>query len=124
MEFEVRTSAAIVHIWRFKERCSLHQTPYLMASINTSIVTTNHHSGPSKTDLELDISELVLSSLTSAAKLSTIPYLQDAAQLALGIVTIIQVPHYFSISSPSLTNHEREDLGCQESQRIVQTIGE
>ena len=85
-----------------------------MSGVQTSIATSDPHPNPSKINLGLDISHLVLSALIPAAKLAKIPYLQDAAQLALNIVTIIQVPRYFSISPSPITDQEREDIGSQE----------
>ena len=42
-------------------------------------------------NLVLDTSDLVLTVVRDAARLAPIPYLQDAAGLALGIVNLIQV---------------------------------
>jgi len=95
-----------------------------LSAVHAAIVISNHHPGPSKVSLGLDISELALQTLTAAAKLSKIPYVQDAAQLALSIVTIIQVPPYFPISPQSIADREWEDLGCQESQGLARTIRE
>ena len=93
-------------------------------AVHASIVTTNHHPSPSVASLGLDISELALQALTAAAKLSKVPYVQDAAQLALSIVTIIKVSLYFPIFPQSITDQEWEDLGCQESQGLARTIRE
>lgn len=93
-------------------------------SVHGSILTRNHHPNPSKISIGLDVSEIVLTALVIAAKTSSIPYLQDAAQQALNIVNIVKVPLYFSIFSQSIIDQEWENLGCQESQRLVQTIGE
>lgn len=41
--------------------------------------------------LTLDVSSLVLTTLRDAARLAPVPYLMDAAELALGILDIIQV---------------------------------
>ncbi|KAF8079400.1 hypothetical protein FPV67DRAFT_1444530 [Lyophyllum atratum] len=45
---------------------------------------------PSKFAIALDSSELVLSTLADAARLTPVPYLQEAAGVALGIINMIQ----------------------------------
>jgi len=44
--------------------------------------------------LILDTSDLVLTVVKDAARLAPVPYLQDAATLALGIMNIIQVSSF------------------------------
>ena len=49
----------------------------------------------SSIDLALDASDLVLQTLRDAARLAPTSYLQDAAGLALGIITTLQVRSNF-----------------------------
>jgi hypothetical protein len=51
----------------------------------------SHHLNSSTTNLALDTTDLVLTGVRDAARLAPIPYLKDAAGLALGIVNLIQV---------------------------------
>ena len=85
-----------------------------ITDVHDSILTSKPQTKTLDIGLALDISELVLAALTTAAKLSKIPYVQDAASQALCIVKIIQVSHYFFISPSSGTDQEREDIGSQE----------
>ena len=50
-------------------------------------------------DLATDTTGLVLATLRDAARLAAVPYLQDAAGLALGIVVVIQVIEFDAIVS-------------------------
>jgi hypothetical protein len=50
-----------------------------------------HHLNSSAQDLALDTSGLVLAVVRDAARLAPLPYLKDAAGLAVGIVNLIQV---------------------------------
>ena len=57
----------------------------------------------------LDTTSLVLTTLRDAGRLTPIPYLQEAAALALGIVTTIQVWFHVVSHCRSFTiNHSRE----------------
>lgn len=51
---------------------------------------SKHHTDSSKENLLLDTSDFVLTVVRDAARLAPIPYLKDAAGLALGIVNVIQ----------------------------------
>ena len=63
----------------------------LLAERIHTTMRSKSNTDPSVQNLALETSDLVLTVVRDAARLAPIPYLQDAAGLALGIVNIIQV---------------------------------
>jgi hypothetical protein len=54
--------------------------------------------------LTLDVSDVVLTTIRNAASVSTIPFFKEAADLALGILNIIQVHRDVFFNSSSALN--------------------
>ena len=62
-----------------------------VSNSETLTMPSQRASGSDAQKLALDTSDLVLTVLRDAARLAPIPYLKDAAGLALEIVNLIQV---------------------------------
>ncbi|GLB43798.1 hypothetical protein LshimejAT787_1403100 [Lyophyllum shimeji] len=87
--------------WRFYERgeCCKHARPMTVAKKTHGGYARPHPShlsmakakrSQTKIGIALDTSELILTTLANAARLTPVPYLQNAAGVALNIVNIIQ----------------------------------